>query len=183
MIGAIVAGADSRLDVLVEMARELAIAFQIRDDVLNFGAAGPYGKETHGDLWEGKRTLIVLHMIRTLPERDRIAACEILARPRPDSPAADWTAMLAALEAAGDLTPRGREQLEATRATQPAKTADDVERVAGWISACGSVEHARAIGNAHALRAREALNRAELRPSAHHELLHALVDFTTTREH
>ena len=165
---------------LVEMARDLAIAFQIRDDVLNFGAAGPYGKETYGDLWEGKRTLIVLHMVRALGERERAEACAILGRARPDAASAAWSARLAALEAAGDLTPRGRAQL--AEAVAPAKTADDVERVAGWIAACGSVAYARAVGDAHARRAKQALNRAELRPSAHHELLHALVDFTTTRE-
>jgi geranylgeranyl diphosphate synthase type II len=148
--------------------------------VLNFGAAGPYGKETYGDLWEGKRTLIVLHMMRTLPERERAEACAILGRARPDTASAAWTARLAALEAAGDLTPRGRAQLAATLA--PAKTAEDVARVAGWIAACGSVDHARTVGDAHARCAKQALNCAELRPSAHHELLHALVDFTTTRE-
>jgi geranylgeranyl diphosphate synthase type II len=179
-IGAIAAGADAALDPLVEMARELAIAFQIRDDVLNLGAAGPYGKETYGDLWEGKRTLIVLHMMRALGERERAEACEILGRARPDAASAAWTARLSALEAAGDLTPRGRAQLAATAA--PAKAPDDVERIAGWIAACGSVAYARAVGDAHAQRAKQALNRAELRPSAHHELLHALVDFTTARE-
>lgn len=184
MIGAIVAGAgEARVDALVEMARELAIAFQIRDDVLNLGTAGRYGKESCGDLWEGKRTLMLLHMMRSLPPAEQAEARAILARPRPQAVAAEWLELLAALEASGDLTARGRERLAAGPAAGQAKTAADVARLAEWIDACGSVAYATAIGDAHARRARQALFRAELRPSAHRELLHALVDFTTAREH
>jgi len=176
-IGAIAAGADgAKLDALVEMARELAIAFQIRDDVLNLGAAGPYGKETNGDLWEGKRTLIVLHMLRSLRARDRAAAKELLALPRPS----ELSAQLDALVAAGDLTPRGRAKLERSGRT---KEEADIARLLAWIAQTESLAYARGVGELHARRAREALSRAELRPSAHHELLHALVEFTTTRDH
>jgi geranylgeranyl diphosphate synthase type II len=160
------------------MARELSIAFQIRDDVLNLGAAGPYGKETNGDLWEGKRTLIVLHMMRSLGARDRAEACRIFAKRRPVPSA--MAAIYAELEASGDLTRRGRERLEANA---DAKSAPDIEQVLAWIAACGSLDYARSVGDAHAKRAGDALSRAELRASPHRELLHALVDFTTTREH
>lgn len=184
MIGAIAAGAsDARIEALVEMARELAIAFQIRDDVLNLGAVGPYGKEACGDLWEGKRTLMLLHMMRSLPPEQQGEARAILAKPRPQAVAPAWRELLAALEAAGDLTSRGRARLEAGAAGVEAKTADDVARLADWIDACGSLAYASAIGDRHAERAKQALIRAELRPSAHRELLHALVDFTTAREH
>jgi geranylgeranyl diphosphate synthase type II len=179
LIGAIVAGAgQTTIDALVEMARELAIAFQIRDDVLNLGAAGPYGKETNGDLWEGKRTLILLHMMRSLDGADRDAARAILRRPR--SEASPWGARLDELVASGDLTPRGRRQLELENET---KSASDIDRLLSWIANTRSVDYARSVGELRAERARDALLRAELRPSAHRELLHALVDFTTAREH
>ena len=43
--------------------RDLGAAFQIRDDVLNLAAASDgYGKEHAGDLYEGKRTLILAHL-------------------------------------------------------------------------------------------------------------------------
>lgn len=184
LIGAIVAGAsDGRIDVLVEMARELAIAFQIRDDVLNLRAAGPYGKETRGDLWEGKRTLILLHLMRSLDDDARARAREILGRARPEPAHAAWLELLATLEAAGDLTPNGRARLEATRGERRVKTAEDIDQLMSWIVTYRSIEHATAIADAHARRAREALLRAELRPSAHHALLRALVDFTSAREH
>lgn len=176
-IGAIAAGADeTKLAALVEMAQELAIAFQIRDDVLNLGAAGPYGKETNGDLWEGKRTLIVLHLMRSLRGKDRARAQELLALPRPS----ELATQLDALVASGDLTPRGRAQLAHAGRT---KSVADIAQLLAWITRTDSLAYARGVGEVHARRAREALIRAELRPSAHHELLHALVDFTTARDH
>ncbi len=72
-LGAIVGGATaSQLATLEEFARELAIAFQIRDDTLNLGFAnGAYGKEQNGDLWEGKRTLVLLHSLRVSSPEQR----------------------------------------------------------------------------------------------------------------
>lgn len=156
-IGALIAGAtDAGIETLAEMAHELSIAFQIRDDVLNMSATGPYGKEAHGDLWEGKRTLIVLHMMRALEPAARREAVAMFARTRPGT------------RREGDAG---------------VKTEADVAQLAAWIAQHGSLEYASALGEAHAIRARAALERAALRPSVHHELLHALVDFTIAREH
>ena len=42
----------------------LGLAFQITDDVLNLnGNVARYGKEINGDLWEGKRTLVLAHAL------------------------------------------------------------------------------------------------------------------------
>jgi geranylgeranyl diphosphate synthase, type II len=53
----------------------LGAAFQIRDDVLNLtGSAEVYGKEPMGDLREGKRTLMLIHLLAaaTPSDRDRV---------------------------------------------------------------------------------------------------------------
>jgi geranylgeranyl diphosphate synthase type II len=50
-------------------------AFQIQDDILNLiGDQDRYGKEILGDIWEGKRTLILVHALRncTTEERERM---------------------------------------------------------------------------------------------------------------
>lgn len=78
---------------LAVFARHAGIAFQIADDLLNLredvagcgnGCGNGYGKEALGDLWEGKRTLMLLHALHAErdPEvvRDAVA---ILGRPRP----------------------------------------------------------------------------------------------------
>ncbi len=61
-IGAIVAGppADQDLDRVNRSGFLLGAAFQIQDDILNLTVvASRYGKETGGDLWEGKRTMVL----------------------------------------------------------------------------------------------------------------------------
>ncbi|WP_415784583.1 polyprenyl synthetase family protein [Deinococcus saxicola] len=63
----------------------LGTAFQIRDDVLNLeGDAVKYGKEIGGDLLEGKRTMIVLHWLRTAPGAQRQAFLKQMGLNRPD---------------------------------------------------------------------------------------------------
>jgi len=75
-LGAIVAGAGSQvLDVLKEFGVGLGIAFQIQDDALNLvGDQKKYGKAKSDDILEGKRTLILLHLLAAASkvERDRV---------------------------------------------------------------------------------------------------------------
>ena len=50
----------------------LGAAFQIQDDLLNLlGDERDYGKEINGDLYEGKRTLLLIHLVRTAEGADR----------------------------------------------------------------------------------------------------------------
>jgi geranylgeranyl diphosphate synthase type II len=55
----------------------LGAAFQIQDDLLNLvGNQQSYGKERDGDLWEGKRTIMLIRLFRegSADERARLAA-------------------------------------------------------------------------------------------------------------
>ena len=50
----------------------LGAAFQIQDDLLNLtGRLDRYGKEITGDLWEGKRTLVLIEYMRICPPNER----------------------------------------------------------------------------------------------------------------
>ena len=71
---------------LESLGRHLGAAFQITDDLLNLRAdPEEYGKEIGGDLWEGKRTLMLLHALRNSPVRmTGIRAVRILAKRRPE---------------------------------------------------------------------------------------------------
>ena len=61
---------DDELLDLVALGFHAGVAFQITDDVLNLVAdEGAYGKESAGDLWEGKRTVMLLHFLRTVAHR------------------------------------------------------------------------------------------------------------------
>jgi geranylgeranyl diphosphate synthase type II len=75
-VGALIGtGGRVELERVVRFCFFLGAAFQIQDDVLNLvGDSKQYGKEIGGDLWEGKRTLILIHTLgrATLDERRRI---------------------------------------------------------------------------------------------------------------
>ena len=84
-LGAIAAGhtRPRELDLLGEVFKEVGIAFQIQDDVLNLiGETDLYGKEPLGDLLEGKRTLMLIHLARGMSERQRTDLRQWLSRPR-----------------------------------------------------------------------------------------------------
>lgn len=82
---------------------DLGVAFQIRDDVLNLTRGVSYGKEFAGDLFEGKRTLILAHLLAhaDAAERDRVQA--VLAKPRQQKRPEEIEAILAAIERHGSL--------------------------------------------------------------------------------
>jgi geranylgeranyl diphosphate synthase, type II len=71
---------------LVHFGLCLGAAFQIRDDLLNLvGDEARYGKEIFGDLYEGKRTLMLIHLLREVAEPQRRAIVEgFLSKPRGD---------------------------------------------------------------------------------------------------
>jgi geranylgeranyl diphosphate synthase, type II len=60
----------------------LGAAFQIQDDVLNLVADAGYGKERNGDLFEGKRTLMLIHAYRSGSAAEQAVLDEILRLPR-----------------------------------------------------------------------------------------------------
>jgi geranylgeranyl diphosphate synthase, type II len=65
-VGALIGTRDGvSLDHLTRFGFFLGAAFQIQDDVLNLvGDAKRYGKEIDGDLWEGKRTLMMIRLFQ-----------------------------------------------------------------------------------------------------------------------
>jgi geranylgeranyl diphosphate synthase type II len=83
-VGAIVAGRDDReWAALDRFSFFLGAAFQIQDDLLNLaGDFQRYGKETAGDIREGKRTLMLIHLLAQAPVEDRRWLRELLGAPR-----------------------------------------------------------------------------------------------------
>jgi geranylgeranyl diphosphate synthase type II len=72
-VGALVgARGDVDLRPMVRFGFYLGAAFQIQDDLLNLlGTEREYGKEIDGDLYEGKRTLPLIHLLRNARGSDR----------------------------------------------------------------------------------------------------------------
>ncbi len=105
-IGAVSAGETdpSVLDRFNEVFRLIGIAFQIQDDVLNLiGEEALYGKEPLGDLLEGKRTIMLIHLFRQADEQMRARLYELLRRPRAQKTFQDAEEILAAMKQVGSL--------------------------------------------------------------------------------
>jgi geranylgeranyl pyrophosphate synthase/uncharacterized protein with NAD-binding domain and iron-sulfur cluster len=103
-IGALVAGADDDLDRFNRFGFLLGAAFQIQDDVLNLtGTPSRYGKEIGGDLWEGKRTLVLTHAFANSSPCDRSRLQEFLARPGRRPLERELTAVRRLLEESGSI--------------------------------------------------------------------------------
>ncbi|MCS7116428.1 MAG: polyprenyl synthetase family protein [Nitrososphaerota archaeon] len=83
-LGAIIANAPSeKLDELIPFGRSLGIAFQITDDILNLESdVDKYGKETFGDIWESKRTLMVIHLLKVCNSDERERVLKIMSKKR-----------------------------------------------------------------------------------------------------
>jgi len=82
----------------------LGIAFQIQDDLLNLiGDVAKYGKEIAGDLMEGKRTLMLLHLFRHANGGDMERLTEFLGTPRLQRPDVDMHWVLERMHAYGSI--------------------------------------------------------------------------------
>lgn len=69
------------LDAVARFGFALGASFQIRDDVLDLVSdRARYGKDVLGDVREGKRTLVLIHLLRTSSPRDRAFVTDFLAR-------------------------------------------------------------------------------------------------------
>lgn len=83
-IGALIATEGAvNLDRFNRFGCYMGTAFQIQDDILNLtGEHAKYGKEIGGDIWEGKRTLVLIHLLNNCNgwEKDRLQS--FLATPR-----------------------------------------------------------------------------------------------------
>jgi geranylgeranyl diphosphate synthase type II len=83
-IGALVAtGGDIDLDRFNRFGNLMGAAFQIQDDLLNLiGDRKRYGKEIGGDVWEGKRTLMLIHVLNAAAEAEHERMRQFLSAPR-----------------------------------------------------------------------------------------------------
>lgn len=187
-VGAIAAGGGPEwMAPLESLGRHLGAAFQITDDLLNLRAdPEEYGKEVGGDLWEGKRTLMLLHTLRFADPGDRDRAVRILARRRPSADGElGLTALLERLVTRGELSRTGRDEIAARLQgyrTSESKNLDDIRWLYGLMNRVGSTEHAREVARWHARKAALLLAGLDWFPaSRHRDVLCTLVDYVHGR--
>jgi geranylgeranyl diphosphate synthase type II len=184
-VGALCAGADAtRVRRLQHAAGLLGLAFQIQDDVLNLQEdTGGYGKEAAGDLWEGKRTLILLHALRRAMPAERIRATALLDRPRPGQVPVAVAARLDALVAAGELSEAGAAALRADLGGGDGqeKTDADVAWLLDLVRRTDALAHAREDAVLRARKAGRLLGALGLPDSVHRAVVEDLVAYVTGR--
>ncbi len=93
-VGALIGTRDAAdLDRLTRFGFFLGAAFQIQDDVLNLvGDHARYGKELDGDIWEGKRTLMMIRLLHCASASEVLRVANALAAPRASrsAPEVSW---------------------------------------------------------------------------------------------
>jgi len=136
---------EARLDDVERLGFLLGAAFQIQDDLLNLdGDAQDYGKELSGDLWEGKRTLMLIHLGRVASERERNDVLAVLAMPRVERRLEDVAWLLERVRAYGSddyaravahgLAGAARHEFERTLGGLPQSTEKRfIEELATWV--------------------------------------------------
>ncbi|MCP4290133.1 MAG: polyprenyl synthetase family protein [Gammaproteobacteria bacterium] len=105
-LGAVCAGETdpTKLKRFNEAFRLTGIAFQIQDDVLNLlGEEKLYGKEPLGDLLEGKRTVMLIHLFREADKKTRDRISGLLALPRTEKTQDDAEEILATMNRYGSV--------------------------------------------------------------------------------
>jgi geranylgeranyl diphosphate synthase, type II len=82
-VGALIGtGRPLQPDQFVQFGYFLGATFQIQDDVLNItGNPDTYGKDFAGDIVEGKRTLMLIHLVKHAPRNEQARLKEYFALP------------------------------------------------------------------------------------------------------
>lgn len=105
-VGALIGGRGRvPLEAFVQFGTYLGAAFQIQDDLLNLvGDESRYGKELLGDLFEGKRTLMLNHLLGEVDDRLRADIINgFLALPRSQRTSADAERILDLMHQHGSI--------------------------------------------------------------------------------
>lgn len=94
----VIVGSNGRVDParVIRFGHFLGVAFQIEDDLRNLTDDPGYGKERYGDLYEGKRTLMLIHVrnAATSAQRKRIDTFLSRSRDERDAEQVLWLARL-----------------------------------------------------------------------------------------
>jgi geranylgeranyl diphosphate synthase type II len=192
LVGSVLAAAPpEQTEALRAFGRDLGVAFQIQDDVLNL--TEEYGKDPDGDLYEGKHTLMLLHLFRNAAPAEREVITAILAKPGrragppARSPVDPVRRVLASFRK--ELSAEAKRALEEAcdaadcALTGSLKTAEDVSILKSLMGKYGSITHAQGVAArwAGSAAARFEALAPHLRPSPDADFLRDLVTYVVER--
>jgi geranylgeranyl diphosphate synthase type II len=104
-LGAILAGASrSQLEAIYQFGRPLGRCFQIVDDLLDLTSDFSGLKKQRGnDIYEGKRTVMLVHLLKRAKPKDRKKLLMILAKPREKKLATEVSWVIEAMKNYGSI--------------------------------------------------------------------------------
>jgi geranylgeranyl diphosphate synthase type II len=189
--GAIAADSSPEVvEALRAFGLDLGVAFQIRDDALNLLAPeADTGKERWGDLWEGKRTLILASFFASASDDEKRFARNLLGQRRPtakeDASVHDLERALHDLEGEGALCNADVERVQQAYVRQRSravKTAADVARLRAMLDP--SIDDASHVAADFARRAgdRWTTIRASMADSTHRDAIESILEYTIARD-
>ncbi len=101
--GAIIAG-KGNMKAIHAFGDALGKAFQLQDDILNLTAGEAYGKEIAGDIYEGKRTLMLIHLLKHCSAAERKRIIRIMNKPREKKAKAEVKSIVALMDKYGSIS-------------------------------------------------------------------------------
>lgn len=104
-LGAILAGASkNQLNSIYKFGLSLGKSFQIIDDLLDLTSDFSGQKKQQGnDIYEGKRTIILIHLLENIDSQNKIKLIEILNKPRTEKTAAEVAWVIDQIKTYGSL--------------------------------------------------------------------------------
>ena len=104
-LGAIAAGVnEKKLSSFESIGNDIGLAFQIEDDILNLvGEEGKYGKEIAGDIYEGKRTLMLIHLVKSCSADEKKKVLLIMNKERHEKKKAEVDYVLSLMKKYGSI--------------------------------------------------------------------------------
>jgi geranylgeranyl diphosphate synthase type II len=116
-LGALIAGApEKELEGIVEFGLSMGKAFQIQDDILNLvGEAEKYGKEIAGDICEGKRTLMLIHLLKNCTPGEKEKVLAVMNKKREEKTQEEVASVLGLMKEKGSIDYAKKEALKHAR--------------------------------------------------------------------
>ncbi|MFH1561525.1 MAG: polyprenyl synthetase family protein [Patescibacteria group bacterium] len=104
-LGAILAGANKKqLDLIYQLGKPLGYCFQIRDDLLDLTSDFSGLKQQVGnDIYEGKRTIMLIHLLGHIKGKDKTKLLSILEKDRYHKTATEVVWVIKTMDKCGSL--------------------------------------------------------------------------------
>ncbi|MEK7097288.1 MAG: polyprenyl synthetase family protein [Patescibacteria group bacterium] len=103
-LGALVAGAGKEIKKIKSWGIPFGRAFQIWDDVMNVSvSADIQGKENGGDILEGKRTILLIHLLRNCAKKEKDAINAIYLKKREEKSEQEKNYIISLMEKYGSI--------------------------------------------------------------------------------